>query len=112
MERADQTLASEQENKKPGCPKSRPVVQTCHVQRSCPTEAVLSSTFNPKGDCMLNIWWVVILFLTDSNTGWHFLFMEIDNTCLEDEHSEEPSCTAMGTVVIFVPYTQERGTTT
>jgi hypothetical protein len=54
----------------------------------------------------------VILFLTDSNTGWHFLFMEIDNTCLGDEHSEEPSCTAMGTVVIFVPYTQERGTTT
>jgi hypothetical protein len=83
---------------------------------SCPKKLPNSSStlfnFNPKGDCMLNIWWVVILFLTDSNTGWHFLFMEIDNTCLEDEHSEGPSCTAMGTVVIFVPYTQERGTTT
>lgn len=91
-------------------------VQTCCPNMSCPKKLPNSSStlfnFNPKGDCMLNIWWVVILFLTDSNTGWHFLFMEIDNTRLEDEHSEGPSCTAMGTVVIFVPYTQERGTTT
>ncbi len=53
MERDDQTLASEQENKKPGCPKSRPVVQTCHVQRSCPTEAVLSPTSILKGTAYL-----------------------------------------------------------
>ncbi len=60
---------------KPGCPKSRPVVQTCHVQRSCPTEAVLSSTSILKGTaCRISGgWWFCssqILTLGGASFSW------------------------------------------